>query len=184
MAPKMFCRTAATTRECDALNPNLHGDGKGMHSKLLLKGYIIILYANFKIAPVCLSLLGTWPGAPEEQWQPGKSTVLSVLTSIQAMIFCEDPYRNEPGFDKASGFSASRRAKDYATMVQQHSVKYGIVRWLEQGEDQRGIWADIIKAHFAMNKAEILEMATKRSSDWGRSDRKLLQNLSQVLNTR
>jgi hypothetical protein len=100
------------------------------------------------------------------------------------MIFCEDPWRNEPGLNDASGFSASRCAKDYATAVQQLSVKYGMLRWLEQGEDQRGIWADIIKAHFAMNKAEILEMATKRSGDWGRSGRKLVQNLSQVLNTR
>ncbi|KAK9419143.1 hypothetical protein SUNI508_01120 [Seiridium unicorne] len=51
------------------------------------------LYENGK---VCLSLLGTWQGEP---WQPGKSTLLQLLVSIQSMILCENPYYNEPGFE-------------------------------------------------------------------------------------
>lgn len=50
------------------------------------------LYNNGK---VCLSLLGTWPGRPEEQWSPRKSTLLQVLVSIQSMIFIDTPYFNE-----------------------------------------------------------------------------------------
>ena len=53
------------------INPNLYADGK-----------------------VCLSLLGTWPGEP---WKPGESTLLQVLVSLQAMVFCEQPWYNEPG---------------------------------------------------------------------------------------
>ena len=34
----------------------------------------------------CLSLIGTWPGAPDEQWKP-TSTLLQVLISIQVR-FC------------------------------------------------------------------------------------------------
>lgn len=34
----------------------------------------------------CRSLLGTWSGAPEEMWQPHKSTILQVLLSITSMI--------------------------------------------------------------------------------------------------
>lgn len=34
---------------------------------------------------VCLSLLGTWPGRPDEMWQPGQSTLLQVLMSILSM---------------------------------------------------------------------------------------------------
>ena len=49
------------------------------------------LYHNGK---VCLSLLGTWPGRPEEQWS-AKSTLLQVLVSIQSMILVELPYFNE-----------------------------------------------------------------------------------------
>lgn len=53
------------------LNPNLYAEGK-----------------------VCLSLLGTWSGPG---WVAGKSTLLQVLVSIQAMILCEEPIANEPG---------------------------------------------------------------------------------------
>lgn len=49
------------------------------------------LYNNGK---VCLSLLGTWNGRPEEQWSP-KSTLLQVFVSIQSMIFVDLPYFNE-----------------------------------------------------------------------------------------
>lgn len=52
-------------------NPNLYADGK-----------------------VCLSILGTWQGPG---WQPGKSTLMQVLLSIQGMIFVPEPYFNEPG---------------------------------------------------------------------------------------
>ena len=44
---------------------------------------------------VCLSLLGTWSGSAEENWQPRKSTLLQVLVSIQSMILVEAPYFNE-----------------------------------------------------------------------------------------
>lgn len=45
---------------------------------------------------VCLSLLGTWAGPG---WQPGKSTLLQVLVSIQSLIMVPDPYFNEPGYE-------------------------------------------------------------------------------------
>jgi len=43
---------------------------------------------------VCLSLLGTWSGPG---WISDQSTLLQVLISIQSLIFCEEPYLNEPG---------------------------------------------------------------------------------------
>ncbi|EFI28700.1 ubiquitinating enzyme [Coprinopsis cinerea okayama7 len=48
----------------------------------------------YQCGKVCLSLLGTWPGSPEEQWT-NKSTLLQVLVSIQSMILNEAPYFNE-----------------------------------------------------------------------------------------
>lgn len=51
------------------------------------------LYNNGK---VCLSILGTWPGRPEEQWGP-HCTILQVLTSIQSLVLVDEPYYNEPG---------------------------------------------------------------------------------------
>lgn len=62
------------------LNPNLYEDGK-----------------------VCLSILGTWNGDDVEQWDPRNSNVLRVLLSLQAMVFVEQPYYNEAGYQKQRG---------------------------------------------------------------------------------
>lgn len=55
-------------------NPNLYNDGK-----------------------VCLSVLNTWHGRPEEKWNPQTSSFLQVLVSIQSLILVPEPYFNEPG---------------------------------------------------------------------------------------
>jgi baculoviral IAP repeat-containing protein 6 len=71
--PKVNFRT--TGRGSVRFNPNLYECGK-----------------------VCLSLLKTWRGGPGEMWTSDISTVMQVLTSIQALIFVEQPYYNEPGY--------------------------------------------------------------------------------------
>lgn len=58
------------------------------------------LYENGK---VCLSLLGTWDGDDVEQWDPRNSNVLRVLLSLQAMVFVDEPYYNEAGYQKQRG---------------------------------------------------------------------------------
>jgi len=58
------------------LNPNLYESGK-----------------------VCLSLLNTWTGTGFEVWNPGTSTILQVLLSLQALVLNEKPYFNEAGYD-------------------------------------------------------------------------------------
>ncbi|KAI4299379.1 hypothetical protein L6164_032846 [Bauhinia variegata] len=62
------------------LNPNLYESGK-----------------------VCLSLLNTWTGTSTEMWNPGESTVLQVLLSLQALVLNEKPYFNEAGYDQQIG---------------------------------------------------------------------------------
>ncbi|KAI3876596.1 hypothetical protein MKX03_013298 [Papaver bracteatum] len=62
------------------INPNLYNSGK-----------------------VCLSLLNTWDGDKVERWTPGKSNMLQVLISIQALVLNEKPYFNEPGYEKSAG---------------------------------------------------------------------------------
>jgi len=72
-------------------NPNLYANGVSDHPHVSTsteeKGR-----ADQK--KVCLSLLGTWQGPG---WIAGQSTLLQVLISIQSLIFCEEPYLNEPG---------------------------------------------------------------------------------------
>ena len=55
---------------------------------------------------VCLSLLGTWSGP---SWQPGVSTLLQVLVSLQACVLVSDPWFNEVRAS-ASGLYASGAA--------------------------------------------------------------------------
>ena len=133
--PKMQFKTTGggTIR----FNPNLYADGK-----------------------VCLSLLGTWSGEP---WQPGSSTILQVLLSIQAMIFCEEPWCNEPGREDRSG---SRPSMDYNRTVQGWTVKYAMADWLKADDD--GVWGDIVGQHFRTSASEILAKVEEWSisNDW------------------
>jgi baculoviral IAP repeat-containing protein 6 len=82
-------------------NPNLYADGK-----------------------VCLSLLNTWQG---QQWTPGQSTILQVLVSIQAMIFCDEPHCNEPGFEHDAG---TDRSKEYSRNLYPNVIRYAMLEWL------------------------------------------------------
>ncbi|KAJ6256487.1 hypothetical protein Dda_8349 [Drechslerella dactyloides] len=105
------------------------------------------LYAN---GMVCLSILGTWPGGTDsEEWQPGKSTLLQILVSIQALVLCSEPYYNEPGFDAIPDSDAS---KLYNEQVQLNSIRTAMIDWL----GYKGIWEDIVHAHFLANTVAVL----------------------------
>ncbi|WCJ32185.1 Ubiquitin-conjugating enzyme family protein [Euphorbia peplus] len=69
------------------LNPNLYNCGK-----------------------VCLSLLGTWRGNKNENWQPRVSTALQVLVSIQALILNQKPFFNEPGYAAMDGTAQGEKS--------------------------------------------------------------------------
>eukprot|EP00258_Populus_trichocarpa_P026903 XP_024442922.1 probable ubiquitin-conjugating enzyme E2 25 [Populus trichocarpa] len=83
------------------LNPNLYSCGK-----------------------VCLSLLGTWQGNKNEMWQPGVSTVLQVLVSIQALILNQKPFFNEPGYERLNGSAnGEKRSQEYSESTFCFSLK-------------------------------------------------------------
>lgn len=73
LAP-MLINLETTGRRTVRFNPNLYNDGK-----------------------VCLSVLNTWHGRPEEKWNAQTSSFLQVLVSIQSLILVPEPYFNEPG---------------------------------------------------------------------------------------
>ncbi|XP_027363350.1 probable ubiquitin-conjugating enzyme E2 24 [Abrus precatorius] len=58
---------------------------------------------------VCLSLLNTWTGTANEVWNPGASTILQVLLSLQALVLNEKPYFNEAGYDQQIGRAEGER---------------------------------------------------------------------------
>lgn len=110
------------------LNPNLYPDGK-----------------------VCLSLLGTWQGEP---WKPGQSTLLQVLVSLQAMVFCEQPWYNEPGRERSYARGvANAAAERYNRGIRELTVRLGLLDWLE---NMPQIWRDVVEQHFKSNADNIL----------------------------
>ncbi|KAL9090284.1 MAG: hypothetical protein Q9165_005316 [Trypethelium subeluteriae] len=113
----------------------------------------------YESGKVCLSLLGTWSGEP---WQPGSSTILQVLLSIQAMIFCEEPWCNEPGREGSNG---TKKSKEYNRTVQGWTAQHAMGGWLKDigGES---VWSDVVMQHFQMSGNEILA----RVQEWGIAD--------------
>ncbi|KAJ4384205.1 hypothetical protein N0V86_001052 [Didymella sp. IMI 355093] len=129
-----------TGRGRHGLNPNLYPDGK-----------------------VCLSLLGTWPGEP---WKSGQSTLLQVLVSLQAMVFCEQPWYNEPGRERglASG-AADPTAERYNREIRELTVRLGMLDWLENTPQ---IWRNVVEQHFKFSADKMLCTVI----DWSKKPRR------------
>ncbi|KAG7005154.1 polyamine transporter tpo5 [Physcia stellaris] len=137
--PKVLFRT--TGRGIAHFNPNLYPNGK-----------------------VCLSLLGTWyGGSAEETWIPGKSTILSVLISIQAMILCDYPWTNEPGHDREAHSSKSRQLN---LKLQACTLHYAVLDWLRDAKKRDGLWQEVVKEYFATNGEAVMATAYR----WAKSN--------------
>ena len=109
------------------------------------------LYANGK---VCLSLLGTWSGDDSEKWNPKTSTFLQIMVSIQSLIFVEEPYFNEPGWEKEIGTPKGiTNSKNYNEKIFPNTVKLGMINMIKNPPSG---FEDVIKNHFIMKKEEIL----------------------------
>ncbi|EMS18111.1 baculoviral IAP repeat-containing protein 6 (apollon) [Rhodotorula toruloides NP11] len=104
------------------------------------------LYAEGK---VCLSLLGTWSGAPEEMWQPGQSTILQVLLSISTNY----PFYNEPGM---GAMKDDERNKNYNKNCSLATTRWAILDWIKDGKFKESIWSDIIVSHFLLQRSKVV----------------------------
>ena len=98
---------------------------------------------------------------PSEQWQPNKSTILSVLISIQAMVLgVTEPYTNEPGYATRVGTAESLR---YTNAVQCKTVKHAMVFWAKRIKDEASmslpsdVWNEIVAMYWKHNSLNVLE---------------------------
>ncbi|KAI1463445.1 uncharacterized protein F4812DRAFT_248424 [Daldinia caldariorum] len=140
--PKMCFKTPNGSRT--RFNPNLYHDGK-----------------------ICLSLLGTWAGEP---WRADQSTLLQVLVSIQSMIFCEEPWYNEPGRERLKNKAQS---DTYNKQVRTMTMQYAQLPWIkslsEKEDDEtktpspttKPIWKETIDLYLRANKNEMLDLLAK-----------------------
>ncbi|KAL8713713.1 MAG: hypothetical protein Q9220_002239 [cf. Caloplaca sp. 1 TL-2023] len=116
------------------------------------------LYANGK---VCLSLINTWEGAPETKWQPGKSTLTSVLVSIQSMIFWQWPYENEPGYENAHerGGKLAQASIEYNQYIRGATLKHANLAWLTRQHLREGLWKDVIRDYYRFCGRRVVQAA-------------------------
>ncbi|KHN74762.1 putative ubiquitin-conjugating enzyme protein 17 [Toxocara canis] len=116
-------------------NPNLYNDGK-----------------------ICLSILGTWEGRPEEKWNPYCS-LLQVLISIQGLIFVKEPYFNEPGFEKYQGTEKGEDySRKYNLQIEHATLTYAIRDQLKNGPEY---FRKVIQRHFWLKRHTVIEQAHK-----------------------
>ncbi|XP_070142867.1 dual E2 ubiquitin-conjugating enzyme/E3 ubiquitin-protein ligase BIRC6 isoform X3 [Drosophila kikkawai] len=126
----MLINLETTGRHSVRFNPNLYNDGK-----------------------VCLSVLNTWHGRPEEKWNAQTSSFLQVLVSIQSLILVPEPYFNEPGFERSRGTpSGTNSSREYNSNIYQACVRWAM---LEQIRNPSPCFRDVIHKHFWLKREEI-----------------------------
>jgi len=113
----------------------------------------------YNCGKVCLSLLGTWSGQEGEKWNPKTSTFLQVLVSIQSLIFVENPYFNEPGYEKNMHNSSGKQASnDYSENIQIETIRWAINDMIK---NPPVTMETVIKQHFTLKKEEIINTTEK-----------------------
>jgi hypothetical protein len=102
----------------ERLNPNLYACGK-----------------------VCLSLLGTWPGGGKaEKWVAATSSMLQLLVSIQSLIFVDQPFFNEPGYETSMATADGCASAPLAALsAQQRPLRRDDVSTLTTGQAAEGV---------------------------------------------
>jgi baculoviral IAP repeat-containing protein 6 len=104
---------------------------------------------------VCLSVLNTWYGRPEEKWNAQTSSFLQVLVSIQSLILVPESYFNEPGFERSRGTpSGTHSSREYNSNIYQACVKWAM---LEQLKNPCPCFKEVIHTHFWLKRNEICQ---------------------------
>ncbi|KAA6422458.1 MAG: baculoviral IAP repeat-containing 6 [Trebouxia sp. A1-2] len=107
----------------------------------------------YNCGKVCLSLLGTWSGAKGETWDPSASSTLQMLISIQSLIFVDEPYFNEPGYEGTMHTPEGDRAsRAYNQNIRENTLHWAIFQALKSPPP---CFAKLVKQHFQLRKDSI-----------------------------
>lgn len=128
-------------------NPNLYNSGK-----------------------VCLSLLGTWRGDKGESWNSATSTFFQILVSIQSQILIEEPFFNEPGYEKQIGKEQGKKnSKEYNDNIRQYNLDYAMNGLIENVLNSKSDYAEfeyIIRNYFKYKKDRIINILNKWENEY------------------
>lgn len=108
---------------------------------------------------VCLSLLGTWSGRGGESWNKDNSTLLQVLVSIQSLILVENPYFNEPGYERIMHTEKGK----YQNMDYNNKQKLNTLTWAINDNliNSSNEFNEVITNHFKLKKDDIIKTIKK-----------------------
>ena len=113
----------------------------------------------YNCGKVCLSLLGTWPGAESESWNAQHSTFLQVLVSIQSLILVPDPYFNEPGFQASIGTeSGTTHSEAYNLNIKIQTINHAMLQHLAHPAPG---FEEVIQQHFRLKRVVIESQLAK-----------------------
>jgi len=98
------------------------------------------LYTNGK---VCLSMLNTWKGPG---WVP-TNTVSNILVAVQALVFNDEPLKNEPGFES----SPKEQIDNYSTVIKFSNIKISIIDQISVSLGNFENFRDTIKEYIKNN---------------------------------
>ncbi|XP_047144989.1 baculoviral IAP repeat-containing protein 6 isoform X2 [Hydra vulgaris] len=127
----MSINLKTTGKQTIRFNPNLYNNGN-----------------------VCLSILNTWSGRPEEKWNSQTSSLLQVLVSIQSLILVSEPYYNEPGYEQMRAtLQGQQNSRDYNANIQQATIKWAMV---EQIKNPTLCFKEIIHKHFLLKQTRVI----------------------------
>jgi ubiquitin-protein ligase len=147
-------------------NPNLYDSGK-----------------------VCLSLLGTWKGDKGESWNSETSTFYQLLISIQSQILIDEPYFNEPGYEKYIGTSTGNNSsKAYNENIYQYTIDHAMIDLLNVSNDNYPEFREVINEYFAYHKKNIIntmnlwlaKLSSNKKAQFSQSLDKLINLLNKL----
>lgn len=142
-------KLATTGNGSVRFNPNLYNDGF-----------------------VCLSIINTWDGDPEERWNSSRSNLLQVLVSIQALVMDNHVIQKEPGYEDYEVNYPGNVI--YSNIVRYGTVKFAMLDLLTNTPPE---FKEVILQHFSIKKKEILrtvkgwiDVAREQQTDYSQVD--------------
>jgi len=128
----------------------------------------------YESGKVCLSILGTWHSSQESEKWNSTSSLLQVLISIQSLIFIEEPYFNEPGYEKQIGTLSGKNSSEYYnSKIRTFTMMHAVFDLLND-KTLYPEFRDIIDNHFVNKKEYILE----KYKSWCSIDSKIYDDIS------
>jgi hypothetical protein len=89
-----------------------------------------------------------------ETWSAKTSTLLQVFVSIQSLIFVQEPYWNEPGYERSMHTPAGRLAsQNYNDVIRVATARWAI---LDQLLHPSAGFEQVIERHFELHAAAIM----------------------------